>query len=53
MGGPGRPGGFGGWGSGSSSTDGITRCITVNGGYLEVETPSGDTDAIDSNGNYV
>ena len=29
-----------------------TPCITVNGGYLEVGTPNGDTDAIDSNGYY-
>ncbi len=27
--------------------------VTVNGGYLEVETPSGDTDAIDVNGSYI
>ena len=26
--------------------------ITINGGYLDVTTPSGDTDAIDSNGSY-
>lgn len=26
--------------------------ITVNGGFVRVQTPSGDTDAIDSNGNY-
>lgn len=26
--------------------------VTINGGYLDVTTPSGDTDAIDSNGSY-
>ena len=31
-----------------------TPCVTVSGGYLEVTvSPSGDTDGIDSNGNYV
>ena len=40
--------------------DGVNACagsatptIQVNGGYLEVKTPSGDTDAIDANGNFV
>ncbi len=39
--------------------DGINACagaatplIKVTGGYLQVRTPSGDTDAIDSNGSY-
>ena len=48
-------GGFGGMGRpGSASADGSNsdRAITINGGYLEIETASGDTDAIDSNGNY-
>lgn len=44
----GRRGGFGG--GGMEATD---ACITINGGYLDVTTPSGDTDAIDSNGNYI
>ena len=35
------------------SSGNSTPCINVNGGYVEVQTPSGDTDAIDSNGNYV
>ena len=26
--------------------------IEINGGYVDVTTPSGDTDAVDSNGNY-
>ncbi len=41
-----------------ASDDGLNACsgnstplITVNGGYVDVTTPSGDTDAIDSNGN--
>ncbi len=29
-----------------------TPVITVSGGYLDVTTPSGDTDAVDSNGSY-
>ena len=40
--------------------DGLNACkgsatptITINGGDLVVETPSGDTDAIDANGNIV
>lgn len=40
--------------------DGVNACkgsstplVQINGGYLEVTTPSGDTDAIDSNGNIV
>ena len=40
--------------------DGVNACkgsstplVQINGGYLEVTTPSGDTDAIDSNGNFV
>ena len=28
-----------------------TPLVNISGGYLEVETPQGDTDAIDSNGN--
>lgn len=39
--------------------DGINACkgnqtalVNVTGGYLEVTTPSGDTDAIDSNGDF-
>ena len=32
---------------------GATPLVQVNGGYLEVVTSSGDTDGIDSNGNYV
>ncbi|MBP5249366.1 MAG: carbohydrate-binding domain-containing protein, partial [Lachnospiraceae bacterium] len=27
--------------------------IKITGGYLEVTTPSGDTDAVDSNGNFI
>ncbi len=40
--------------------DGINACkgknktvITINGGYVDVTTPSGDTDGIDSNGDIV
>ena len=40
--------------------DGLNACkgsatpmICINGGYAEIETPSGDTDAIDSNGSVV
>ncbi len=43
-----------------STDDGInacsgpkTPCVTVSGGVLEVSTPGGDTDAIDSNGSFV
>ena len=39
--------------------DGMNACkgsqstvININGGYVEVTTPSGDTDAIDSNGSF-
>lgn len=42
------------------SDDGINACsgsatpsVQITGGYLEVTTPSGDTDAIDSNGVFV
>ncbi|MGN0480177.1 MAG: carbohydrate-binding domain-containing protein, partial [Lachnospiraceae bacterium] len=42
-----------------ASDDGVNACggaktpsINVSGGYLDVTTPSGDTDAIDSNGSY-
>lgn len=38
----GRPGG-----SGSSNCT-----FTINGGYVDVTTPSGDTDAVDCNGSY-
>jgi hypothetical protein len=27
--------------------------VTINGGYAEIRTPSGDTDAIDSNGSFL
>ena len=30
----------------------LTPLINITGGYLDVTTPSGDTDAIDSNGNF-
>ncbi len=40
--------------------DGLNACkgsatpmITINGGYAEIRTPSGDTDAIDSNGSFL
>lgn len=45
-----------------ATDDGINACtgdgkttpiINVNGGYIDVTTASGDTDGIDSNGNYV
>ena len=45
-----------------AADDGINACtgdgkttpiINVNGGYIDVTTASGDTDGIDSNGNYV
>ena len=45
-----------------STDDGINACtgdgktspiINVTGGYIDVTTASGDTDGIDSNGNYV
>lgn len=45
-----------------ATDDGINACtgdgkttpiINVNGGYIDVTTVSGDTDGIDSNGNYV
>ncbi len=32
---------------------GVTPCVTVSGGYLDVTVPSGDVDGVDSNGNYV
>lgn len=39
--------------------DGINACrgasaplVNITGGYLDVTTPSGDTDAVDSNGNF-
>lgn len=46
----------------SSGDDGINACtgdgktspiVNVTGGYIDVTTASGDTDGIDSNGNYV
>lgn len=46
----------------SSTDDGINACtgngktspiVNVTGGYIDVTTASGDTDGIDSNGNYV
>ncbi len=46
-------GGLGGFGRTGQSTASTSVYIKVTGGYLEVSTPSGDTDAIDSNGNYV
>jgi len=46
-GGMGGKGGFGGQSSTSSTCN-----LYVNGGYLEVKTPSGDTDAIDCNGSF-
>ncbi len=61
--GPGGGGGFGPGGGGghdprypkrndqSAETSGKTPEITISGGYLEVTTPRGDTDGIDSNGN--
>lgn len=36
----------------NASNGSTTPLITINGGYLDVTTPSGDTDAIDSNGSY-
>lgn len=61
LGGGGRPGGGRPWGFGNSGNDAETSTATdvtsdieplleVSGGYLEVSTPSGDTDGIDSNG---
>ncbi len=60
-GGGGRPGGGRPWSFGDSGNDAETSTATdvtsdieplleVSGGYLEVSTPSGDTDGIDSNG---
>lgn len=46
-------GGFGGFGGGRGGMSAGTSKIVVNGGYVEVKTPSGDTDAIDANGSYV
>lgn len=46
----------------SSGDDGINACtgdgktspiVNITGGYIDVTTASGDTDGIDSNGNYV
>ena len=46
----------------SSGDDGINACtgdgktspiVNVTGGYIDITTASGDTDGIDSNGNYV
>ncbi len=43
----------------SADDDGLNACkgnetpmINITGGYAEIRTPSGDTDAIDSNGNF-
>jgi len=45
-------GGMGPMGGGGMSAN--SNCsVNINGGYLVVRTPSGDTDAIDSNGGYV
>lgn len=60
-GGGGRPGGGRPWSFGDSGNDAETSTaidvtsdieplLEVSGGYLEVSTPSGDTDGIDSNG---
>ncbi len=53
---PGNRGGFDHGeqgGPGGNVPGGQSGCtLTVNGGYLEVTTPSGDTDAIDCNGSY-
>ncbi len=39
---------------GVNATSGsATPLVEVSGGYLDVTTPSGDTDGIDSNGNFV
>ncbi|MBQ7653502.1 MAG: carbohydrate-binding domain-containing protein, partial [Clostridia bacterium] len=35
----------------NASKGNSTPLINITGGYLEVETPQGDTDAVDSNGN--
>lgn len=44
----------------NANDDGLNACagsttpmIVINGGYLDVATPSGDTDAIDSNGSFL
>ncbi|MGN0317438.1 MAG: carbohydrate-binding domain-containing protein [Lachnospira sp.] len=36
----------------NASSGATTPLIKITGGYVDVTTPSGDTDAIDSNGNY-
>ncbi len=43
-----------------ANDDGLNACkgsatpmVYINGGYVQVTTPSGDTDAIDSNGSFV
>ena len=36
----------------NASKGDATPMITINGGYAEIRTPSGDTDAIDSNGSF-
>ena len=36
----------------NAASGNLTSYIYINGGYVDVTTPSGDTDAIDSNGYY-
>ena len=36
----------------NACSGGSTPLVNITGGYLEVTTPSGDTDAIDSNGSF-
>ncbi|MBO4860704.1 MAG: carbohydrate-binding domain-containing protein, partial [Clostridia bacterium] len=36
----------------NACSGGSTPLVSITGGYLEVTTPSGDTDAIDSNGSF-
>ena len=50
-GGFGAPGGFGPGGGGMTLSD--PAYLYINGGYVQVTTPSGDTDAVDINGYYV
>ncbi len=37
----------------TDDTKTTTPCVTINGGVVDVTTPSGDTDAVDSNGNFI
>ena len=46
-------GGFGGFGGPGGMSLSDPAYLYVNGGYLQVTTPSGDTDAVDVNGYYV